>query len=311
LSKPKFNPLIRITAFQLVVLSFFPVAEADFSFAVLEAEPGAARAEPAALVQVPAWLPVAEAAVLACFELAEAFAADALAAELVAGAAAAELELVCFEPEEALAADALAVELVAGAAAAELELVCSEAEEALAADALAVELVAGAAAAGPELVCSELAVALAVDAPAVELVAGAAAAEGPQLACSELAEALAADGPEVGIAAEPVVDAAAVAEAPARAYFAAAALPAWPQVDSPEAGCDWAARALELVARRVVDWAERFAAQHWVAVRHWVAAVGQRGQGAEPERGVRELSRRPACSAEWVALPRRPQVCHD
>jgi hypothetical protein len=110
-----------------VVLSFSQVVAADFSFALGEAEPGAARVQPAA------WVVPAEGLALACF--AAALVADAPVAELVAGAAVAELALACSvaapaagEPAVVLAADAAeeepgaaeaalaAAELVAGAA---------------------------------------------------------------------------------------------------------------------------------------------------------------------------------------------------
>ena len=119
----------------------------DSSF-LAEAELDAALAEPEALVQALAWLPVVEEAAPAYFEVAAlvaaavvaVLAADALVAEPVAGAAA--TELVAAAAVAALAVDARAAELVADAAAAGPGLACSE--PALAAGALAAELVAGA-----------------------------------------------------------------------------------------------------------------------------------------------------------------------
>jgi hypothetical protein len=219
--------------FRSAVLSFSLEAEADFSFAVPEVEPGAARAEPAALAQVLAWLPASAEEELAYSELAVVSAAGVLAAELVVGAAAAELAcseplaaaLVCFEPAAALAEDALAAELVAGAAGAQMGPACSEPAVVSAVGAPAAEPVVVAAAL--ELACSELAGALAEDALAAELVAG--AAEAPlELVCSEPAE-----------------------------VFAAAAQ-VWPQADSGVVG---------------FDSVEHFAAPRLVAALHWVAAL--------------------------------------
>jgi hypothetical protein len=153
----------------LVVLSFFQVAVADFSFAPEEAAPDAAQAGVRAAVLVQA--PVGEAA--------EAVAAGALAVEPVAAAAAAgPAELVCSEVAEALAADEPAVEPVADAAAVGSGLACSEAAEGPAVDAvaLAAEPVVDAGAEGPERACSELAVAPAAGVLAAELVADAVAA---------------------------------------------------------------------------------------------------------------------------------------
>ena len=177
--------------------------------------------------------------------------------------------------EAALAADVLAAELVAGAAVAELALACSAA--ALAADVLAAELVAGAAVAELALACS--AAVPAADVLAAELVVDAAVAE---LACSVPAGRLAAGESAAGLAVEPVAGA-----------WAAAFL-VWPQADWPAVDCDWAAR---------------FAAPRLVAELSW--AVARQAQGAELERGAQELQRRPACSAEWVALPRRQPACRD
>jgi hypothetical protein len=101
----------EITTSPPVALSFSPAAEADFSFALAEAEPDAARVRPAAWVA-----PVAEAAELVAAG-AEALVADALVAEPGVDAAA-ELAPVC-SVAEALAADALVAELVADAAATE------------------------------------------------------------------------------------------------------------------------------------------------------------------------------------------------
>ena len=153
-----------------MVLSFSPVAEADFSF-LAEEGPDAARAavEAAVLVLVLAWLPASVEEERVCFEVA-ALVADAPAARLAADVAAAELVA---DATVVLAGGALVAGLVAGVAAAELGPADFEAEVP-AADALAAELVADAAA-EPELVCSALAEELAADGLAAELVAGVAA----------------------------------------------------------------------------------------------------------------------------------------
>jgi hypothetical protein len=266
-----------------VVLSFFLLAEADFSFL---AEERACFGEAELAAVAPEAVPVVDAAEgLACSAPAEVLVADAVVAELVAGAAAVEPERVCSVQVAASAAGALAVELVAGAAAVVLGRVCSVVAASVA-DALAVELVAAAvAAAEPVLVCSELAEASAADALAAEPVAGAAEAVAPVLACS-VAEVLAAD--EL------------VAE------LAAAAVLVWPEADSQAADCDWAAvepaevpvaagsavgPAVELVAGAAeelgwelvapavdYDSAAHFAARHWACSRSaaglgWVAAL--------------------------------------
>jgi hypothetical protein len=144
---------IRDDATWPVVLSFSQVAEADFSFALAEAEPDAARAAPAVSAQVLAWLPVSEEEERVCFEVAAlavgvaaVLAADALAAEPVAVADAGELVLACSALAEALAADELVAEPVVDVAA-EQELACFELGAVPAADELAAELVAGARAA--------------------------------------------------------------------------------------------------------------------------------------------------------------------
>jgi hypothetical protein len=277
----------------MVVLSFFPLVEADFSFPA-EAELDAARAEPAVLEPALAWLLASVEEERVCFE-AEALAADALVAELVAGVAAEAL--VADAAVAVLAADAPAAELVAGAAAAVL---VADAAVVLAADALAAEPVAGAAAAELGPACSALAVVLVADEPAVEPVAGAAAAE-LEPACSELVAALAAGA----LAAELV---------------AGARVVDWRVV-----GCDWAAVELgqELAARRAVRWAvgcdsaEHFAepqpadGRRWavVAARRWV--VRPLARGVEPERGALELPRRWVCLAGSAGpLPRR-RACRD
>jgi hypothetical protein len=89
-----------------VVLYFSLPVEVDFSF-LAEEEPDAARAEAAALVQVLAWLPALVEEEQVCFEGA-ALAADAPAAGLVVGVAAAEL--VAAVVVAALRADAAALE---------------------------------------------------------------------------------------------------------------------------------------------------------------------------------------------------------
>jgi hypothetical protein len=174
---------IRDDATWPVVLSFSQVAEADFSFALAEAEPAAARAAPAAVsAQVLAWLPASVEEERVCFEVAAlavgvaaVLAADALAAEPVAVADAGELVLACSALAEAFAADGLAAELVAGAGAAEL---VADAAEALAADELVAEPVVDVAA-EQELACFELGAVPAAGELAAELVAGARAAALP------------------------------------------------------------------------------------------------------------------------------------
>jgi hypothetical protein len=173
---------IRDDATWPVVLSFSQVAEADFSFALAEAEPAAARAAPAVSAQVLAWLPASVEEERVCFEVAAlavgvaaVLAADALAAEPVAVADAGELVLACSALAEAFAADGLAAELVAGAGAAEL---VADAAEALAADELVAEPVVDVAA-EQELACFELGAVPAAGELAAELVAGARAAALP------------------------------------------------------------------------------------------------------------------------------------
>jgi hypothetical protein len=139
-------PNFETTATWSVVLSSFQVAEVDFSFALAEAEPDAARAEPAALAQLLAWLPAWVEEERACFEVevpAVGVAAVLVADELVAGLAVGAEALVpaCSALAEALAADELVAGLVAGAAQAVL---VADGVEAPAADELVVALVAGA-----------------------------------------------------------------------------------------------------------------------------------------------------------------------
>ena len=131
-----------------MALSFSLPAGVGFSFLV-EAEPDAARAEPAVLALVRAWLPASVEEERVCFEVA-ALAADAPAAGPVADAAAEAL----VDATVVLAAGALVAEPVAGAAAAELEPACSALAVVLAADELAAELVVGVAVAA--LVADEL-----------------------------------------------------------------------------------------------------------------------------------------------------------
>ena len=175
---------MKTITFPTVVLSFFQVAEVDFSFLV-EAELDAARAESVVLGPGPAlalaWLLASVEEERVCFEAA--LAADVPVAELVADVAAEEL--VASAAVAVLAADALAAELVAGAAAA--VLVAAAAVAVLVADALAAELVAGAAAAELEPAYFEAEVSAAdalVAGPVVDVGAE------PERACSELVAAL-------------------------------------------------------------------------------------------------------------------------
>ena len=148
---------MKTITFPTVVLSFFQVAEVDFSFLV-EAELDAARAESVVLgpALALAWLLASVEEERVCFEAA--LAADVPVAELVADVAAEEL--VASAAVAVLAADALAAELVAGAAAAELEPAYFEAEVS-AADALVAGPVVDVGA-EPERACSELVAALPV-----------------------------------------------------------------------------------------------------------------------------------------------------
>jgi hypothetical protein len=154
---------LKITATWSGVAFFSLVAEADFSVAVVEAEPGAGRARPAAWVA-----PVAEPARV-CFEVVE-LAVGALEAAPVVDAAVAEVVAVGVA---VAVADALAAEPVADAEAA--APVCSVAEAPAAA-----ELVAYAAAVGQVLACSVPEAPAAdefVVGPEAELAAGARVAE--------------------------------------------------------------------------------------------------------------------------------------
>jgi len=173
---------VKTITFPTVVLSFFQVAEVDFSFLV-EAELDAARAESVVLgpALALAWLLASVEEERVCFEAA--LAADVPVAELVADVAAEEL--VASAAVAVLAADALAAELVAGAAAA--VLVAAAAVAVLVANALAAELVAGAAAAELEPAYFEAEVSAAdalVAGPVVDVGAE------PERACSELVAAL-------------------------------------------------------------------------------------------------------------------------
>jgi hypothetical protein len=259
ISNLNFDPgKVKIITFPLVVLSFSPLAEGNFSF-LAEEEPDAARAEAPASVQGLAWLLAWVEEQRVCFEVA-ALAADALAAELVAGAAAEAL--VADAAVAALAADAPAAGPVADVAAEEL---VADATVVLAAGALVAELVAGVAAAelGPVYFETEVP---AADALAAEPVAGAAA--GPELACSALAEALAAD------------ELAAELAAGARA----AVLPVWRQAAQQAVGCDWAAAELgqELAARRAdrraagCDSVEHFAGPQRADEHRWAVVAARR-----------------------------------
>ena len=263
-----------------VVPSFSLPAGVDSSF--LAEALDAALAEPEALVQALAWLPVVEEAAPAYFEVAAlvaaavvaVLAADALVAEPVAGAAA--TELVAAAAVAVLAVDARAAELVADAAAAELGPACSALAAVLAVGAPVAELVAGAAAAELEPACSDLVAALAAGAPVAELVSGAAAAE-LEPACSELVAALAADE-------------------------LAAALPVWQQAERRAVDCDWAEHFAVLRLADERRWAV-------VAARRW--AVGPLAPGAELERGGLELPQRWVCPARLAGLRRRRRACRD
>jgi hypothetical protein len=256
LSKLKFNPLIRVTACQLAALSFFLLAEADFSF-LAATELGAARAEAPVLARALAWLLASGEAERVCFEVA-ALVAGALAAEPVAAADAGELVPACSVPVEALAAGAPVVELAVGAVAA-VGRACSV-SVALAVVALVAEPAADAAAEEPTLAYFEAAEAPAAVgvAPAAELVVGAAEVVAAALACSGPAEALAA----VALAAELVVGAR-VADSQAVDYDSAAAELVLAQ--------EWALAA-NLGVRREVDYdsAEHFAELAPPAARRWV-----------------------------------------
>lgn len=133
----------EITASRLVVPSFSPVAGADFSFAVEQAEPRAVRVEarawlpgearPFGVAAGPAWFP-ADAAALAVAAAAELVVADEIAAEPAAGAAAAEPAVADGAAE--IVADALAAGPLADAAAG---MPVAASEEALVAGEPAVE----------------------------------------------------------------------------------------------------------------------------------------------------------------------------
>jgi len=142
----------------------------DFSF-LAEAEPDAARAEPAVLARVLAWLLASAEEERVCFEVA-ALAADVPAAGPVADAAAEELVAGA---AVVLAADAPAAEPVADVAA---EALVADAAQALAADELVAGLVVDVAT-EPVRACSALAEGPAADELGAELVAGAQAAALP------------------------------------------------------------------------------------------------------------------------------------
>ena len=254
-----------------MVLSFFQVAEADFSF-LAEEEPVAARAEAAVLEPALAWLPASVEEERVCFE-AEALAAGARAAELVADVAAAELVA---DAPVVLAAGALVAELVAGVAAAELGPAYFEVEASVA-DALPAELVGGAAA-EPELACSALAEAPAAGELVAELVAGARAAA---LLVWLQADWQAVDCDWAAAELEQELAARAVRRA----------------VD-----CD----SVEHFAERQPADERRYAV---VAARRWV--VRPLARGVEPERGALELPRRWVCLAGSVGLRQRRRACRD